>query len=71
MTVVDLPCLTRLKTPPTKVLATAAGAKLSEVIVIGRDQDGDLYFNSSSADGGDVLWLMEIAKRELMAGVGS
>jgi hypothetical protein len=50
------------------VLATAAGAKLSEVIVIGRTQEGDLYFISSSADGGDVLWLMEIAKRELMAG---
>ena len=30
------------------------------------DKDGDLYFASTMADGGEVLWLMEQCKKRLL-----
>lgn len=63
--VVDLNVITKLDVPADKVLKAATG-KLETAIVIGYDKDGDFYFASSKADGGDVLWLLETAKKELM-----
>jgi len=42
--------------------------KLKSVLVIGYDEAGEEYFASSIADGGDVLWLLERCKQELMGG---
>lgn len=64
--VVELPVVTSLDIPCERILRKAAEADLQTAIVIGRDQDGELYFASSVADGGDVLWLMEIAKKALI-----
>jgi hypothetical protein len=58
MTTLDIPC--------ERILRKATEADLETVIVIGREKDGELYFASSVADGGDVLWLMEIAKKALL-----
>jgi hypothetical protein len=65
--VIEFPGTTRLRTPVPRVLASAAGAKLQDVVVIGRDEDGNLYLSSSSPDGPDVIWLIELAKRFIFA----
>lgn len=49
-----------------RVLQAAIDAKLKYVLVIGEDDDGQLYFASSKSDGGDALWWMEKAKHALM-----
>lgn len=58
--------VTRLDIPAGRVLRGATEADLSDVVVIGFDGDGDFYFSSSYAGGGDVLWLMELARKRLM-----
>jgi len=63
--VVELGCITRLDLPADKVL-NAAIDKLETAVIIGWDKDGDFYFASSKADGGDVLWLIEKAKKLLL-----
>lgn len=40
------------------------------VVMIGYDADGDFVFDSSFADGGDVLWLLEVAKKKLLEAGG-
>lgn len=64
--VVEWQGITTLDIPPTRILAKAAGAKLKECVVVGFDGDGELYFASSVADGGSVLWMFEIAKKRLL-----
>lgn len=63
--VVILPVITRLDGPADRAIEAAASANLETVVVIGWDADGDFYFASNKADGGDVLWLLELAKRKL------
>ena len=55
----------RLDIQPNKVLKGAVD-QLDHVFIAGYDKDGEFYFASSMADGGDVLWLMEKAKNFLM-----
>jgi hypothetical protein len=64
--VVYFPGPSRLDTPVGRVMEAAVEASLTEIVVIGFDEDGDFYFASSKADGGDVLWLLERAKHKLM-----
>ena len=64
--VIKLPVRTKLDLPPERVLDDAKDADLDGCFVIGRTKDGDLYFASSIADGGDILWLWEKAKPLLM-----
>lgn len=42
--------------------------KLKGVVVIGFDNDGEFYGASSIADGGSVMWLMEVCKRKMLEG---
>lgn len=58
--------LTRLDLPVARILAQAGLQGLTEVAVVGFDADGDFYFAGSQADGGDALWLLEIAKKRLL-----
>jgi hypothetical protein len=54
-----------IKVPINGVLAGARAAKLSEVVVIGTDPDGEPYIASS--DGAcAALWLIEHAKLVLL-----
>jgi hypothetical protein len=64
--VVDLPVITSLDIPAERVLRKALDADLECAVVIGFDKDGNLYVSSSKADGGDVLWLLEGAKKMLL-----
>lgn len=63
--VVALSVITSHDIPADRVLVSAIG-QLESVIVIGYDKDGDEYFASSIADGGDTLWLMERFKMALL-----
>ena len=51
---------------PDKVLTGAVG-KLSEVVIVGYESDGSLYFASTRANGPDVLWLLKQAEQRLLA----
>ena len=64
--VVTLDCVTSLDAPPERVLQKAIDAEITDAVVIGYGADGELYFASSIADGGSVLWLMEKAKKALL-----
>lgn len=63
--ILDFTGITTLDLDPDRVLAQATG-KLQGVVVLGFDKDGDFHFASSYADGGDVLWLLEVAKKKLL-----
>lgn len=65
--VVDLPVLTRLNRDPAKALEQAISADLEGIVVCGFTKRGDFFRTTSYADGGDVLWLLELLKRDLMA----
>ncbi|MCD6674859.1 MAG: hypothetical protein LT106_18655 [Burkholderiaceae bacterium] len=57
--------ITRLNIDPDRALEMAVG-KLEGVVIIGYTKDGEEYFASSYADGGDVLWLLERCKLALL-----
>lgn len=63
--VIPLNCITKLGIPVDRVLEAAKG-ELDSVILIGYDKDGGEYFSSTIADGGEVLWLIERAKKLLL-----
>ena len=64
--VVILDVVTRLDVPAERILSAAGEADLAAVVVVGRTEGGEFYFASSLADGGDVLWLLELAKKKLL-----
>jgi hypothetical protein len=57
---------TRHNTETKSVLESALAIELEECVVIGVDKTGELYFASSMADGGSVLWWMAKAKKALL-----
>lgn len=63
--VIPLNNITRLDIPADTVLENAKG-QMEGVVLIGWDNDGDLYFGSTYADGGTVLWLLEKTKQRLL-----
>lgn len=64
--VIELGCITKLEIPCEKLLKKAIDSNLTTVLILGYNKDGSLYFASSHADGGDIMWLMEKAKKELL-----
>lgn len=66
-TVIEWGGVTRLDLPPERIVRRALEADLSGVVVIGYTAEGAFYFASSYADGGEVVWLLEMAKSELLA----
>ncbi len=65
--VVELNVVTSIPVPPDKILQKALDLGITDVVVIGYDLEGGFYFASSDPDGGNVLWLLELAKRKLFA----
>lgn len=63
--VIELPVVTTLDLDPDRVLQNTIG-KMSNVIIIGEDKDGEFHFASSKADGGHVIWYLELAKKKLL-----
>lgn len=64
--VVEFTGITTLDVPVDRVLSGAQEHGLGSVVVIGFGTDGDFYFASNKADGGEILWLMELAKAKLI-----
>ena len=65
-TIIPFGGLTQLNIPTDEVLESVKGRCSDGVVVIGYDDNGELYFASSMADGGEVLWLLEMAKKALL-----
>lgn len=63
--VIPLGNITKLDLDPDVVLEGAKGS-MQTVVLVGFDNDGDLYFSSTAADGGTVIWLLEQAKKALL-----
>ena len=63
--VIVLNNVTRLNLPVDRVLE-AAKEQLEGVILIGYTKEGEEYFASTYADGGDVLCLIERFKKQLL-----
>ena len=61
-----LPVLTPLDVPCERILNAALESTLQKVVLVGVDADGEMYFASSMADGGDALWWLEKAKKALL-----
>ena len=57
--------ITRLDLPVSTVLK-AAEDQLESVVLLGYDKEGEEYFASTIADGGEVIWLLERAKKALL-----
>ena len=57
--------VTSLDIRPDGILQAAVG-NLTECTIVGFDKDGEFYFASTQADGGDVLWHLEKARFALM-----
>lgn len=65
--VIPLGMVTRLDMPVEKILDAVSKQDLDGVVILGYDKEGDIWFSSSYADGGTVLWLLERAKKDLLA----
>lgn len=63
--VIPLHCVTSLDLPVERVLE-AAKEQLEGVVLLGYTHDGEMYFASTYADGGEVLWLLEKCKLALL-----
>ncbi len=48
------------------MLQAADRADLSSVVIIGWDDNGDLFFSSNVGSGPECLWLIEKAKKALL-----
>lgn len=64
--VIIWPHPTKLPIPAERVAQGALEADLESIFVLGFTKAGGVYLASNKADGGEVLWLMEIAKARLM-----
>lgn len=63
--IVELDVMTHGDIPSEKLLQKAIEGGVTNVVIIGYDPGGKLWFASSDSSCGDVLWLLEAAKRTL------
>lgn len=68
--IIRLNVVTKLDLTPDDVLRESIGLYPGGVFICGYDEDGNVQVASSIADGGSVLWMMEIAKVRLMTIAG-
>jgi len=64
--VVDLDTVSTIDTPVHKIINKAEGANLTDIVILGFDAEGELFFSSSKADAGEVFYHLEMAKYRLM-----
>lgn len=63
--VIEWKGITKLDIPVDRILENNKG-QLEGVVILGYDLEGNEFFASSYADGGDVLWLLERCKLKLL-----
>ena len=57
--------VTKLDLPVDRILENAKG-QMEGIVLIGFDNDGELYAASSYADGGTIMWLLEMCKQKML-----
>ena len=62
--IIPLGNVTRLDIPVERILDQAKD-QMDHVVIMGWDKNGELYFASSFADDGEVMWLLEKCKQAL------
>lgn len=67
--VIEFRGVTRLDLDPDRVLENAKG-QLKHFVIIGYNTDDEFFFSSTMADGGDVMWMLEVAKLKLLRVAG-
>lgn len=65
--VVVLDMVTRIDIPAERVLNGALKANLESAFVLGYERDGELYTASSVAAGPELLWMLKLAEKRLLA----
>lgn len=63
--VVEANFITSLPISPDRVIERSAEWGLKEVVMIGFDAEGEMFFASSMAEAGDILYWLEKAKFKL------
>lgn len=58
--------VTALQFDPEVMLAKAMNAELAKVVIVGVDKEGEFFWASSVADGGDCLWWLQKGIHMLM-----
>lgn len=51
---------------PVNAVLEGAVDRITNVVIMGYDKDGDYYFASSIAEGPDILWLLEQYKKRIL-----
>lgn len=64
--IISIPTLADV--PTENVLEAAKGARLDPVLVLGFDEQGELYARSSTGHEGVMIHLIELFKHRLLAG---
>lgn len=64
--VVELDVETSLPIPSERLLRAAIAADVRDVVILGYDAAGNLYFASSDPDIAQVNWLLDLAKQRLL-----
>lgn len=64
--VVEFPGITKLDIPAERILRKAIKEKVTEVVICGYDEDGEMFIASSIASGPEVMWLLEVGKMRLL-----
>lgn len=62
----EFPGTTLLDIEPSTILSAALKADLSTSIVIGINENEELYFASSTGNMANILYYLELAKKELL-----
>ena len=64
--VIEFPGITKIDYPAEHLLQQAIREKVTEVVICGYDEDGELFIASSIASGPEVMWLLEMGKKRLI-----
>ena len=67
--VVSFRGLTRLDLDPDQIMEAHKGS-LKHLVMLAYDKEDNFVFASTMADGGDVVWILELAKIKLYQIVG-
>ena len=66
-TIIEFTGLTTQDSYAEKILRAAIDANLDKCVVVGREQNGNLWFSGNHSDAYEILFLLEFAKRELLS----
>lgn len=64
--IINFPCLNSEDIPVDRLLEQALSENLESVLLIGKYKNGDYFLSSSDVDVKNILWLIEVLKREIM-----